>query len=736
MATATRTVWGDLVIATKGHMQGVEFSMNHTLSMLRRRWTVLLASLVICLGFAVLMLLVMKPEYTAATLLQINTRTEQVSKVEDVVGSLTATDASIRTEIDVLSSRKLAARVIEKLGLLDEGMPGSDGGFFGQLANAVKVLVMPIRDRDDTQKSADADARMSRAVNGLLANLDVSMVPRSYSINLRYSDADPVMASKIANAFAQEYLNTQLEDKFEATRRANTWMNDRLKQMQKDVQASELAVEKYREANNLTAAKGVLLSEQQLSELNSQLILARTQLAEEQAKFGQARRLQQSGRGIESAAEVLNNPLISNLREQETEVRRQMADLASKYGERHPRMITVRNQLSDLQRKIAEEISKIQGSLENNVAVAQARVNTLQDQLDSLESKTSTTNDASVQLAELERQSDAEKTLYESFLARGKEIAQMDFVQSDARIISAAEVPLSPSKPNKILVLALGFIAGAGIGVGLMFLLELLDAGFRTSTQVEAELDIPVLGLLSELPHDDEDLARYVTNKPTSAFTEGVRAVRTAMQFAHPDKPVQTVAVSSSIPEEGKSLFAISLAQLTAHGGAKVLLIDGDLRRPSIARQLGLKPIAGLAEVLVGQAKLKDVIVKLPGSELHVLPSLPHTQFSQELLASQKMQDLMEEWRGTYDMIVFDSPPVMAVSDAITISSLCDSMLFMVRWGSTPRALAANAVKMLKACHVQLTGCVVTRVDLDRQQTYTHGEYGYYHGKYKGYYSE
>ncbi|RYG61977.1 MAG: polysaccharide biosynthesis tyrosine autokinase [Alphaproteobacteria bacterium] len=732
MNAQTRTVWNDIVSASRTHMQGMEWSMSGTISMIFRRWQVLAASVVVCMALAVLMLMVMKPAYTSNTLMQINTRTEQVSNVQDVVSGIATTDASIRTEVDVLTSRKLAARVVERLGLLNE--PASNGGFFGNLKNLVSVVFMPMK--DDAEQKVDRQERMSRAVSGLLGSLNVTLIPRSFTINVQYTSGSPEMAAKVANAIAQEYLNSQLEDKFETTRRANEWINSRLDDMRRSVQATQLAAEKFREANNLTSANGILLSDQQLSELNSQLILARTKLAEEQAKYTQTSNMQRNGgRGIESAAEVLGNALITNLRQQETEVRREMAELASRYGERHPRMVTVRNQLGDLRRKIGEEVYKIQGSLENNVAIAQARVNTLQEQLDALQQKTSLTNDAAVQLAELERQADAEKALYESFLSRSKEIAQMDFVQSDARVISPAEVPLNPSKPNKMLIIVLGLLAGLGIGGALMLLLEALDAGFRTSNQVEKDLGEPVLGMLSELPAG-EDLANYVVNKPTSAYTEGLRSVRTAMQFAHPDKPVQALAVSSSIPEEGKSLFALSLAQLCAQGGQKVLLVDGDMRRPSLANQLKLTPKGGLAELLVGQAKFKDVAVKLPDSNLTVLPSMPNAQFSQELLASKKMQELMDEWRTNYDMIIIDSPPIMAVSDAITTASLCDSMIYMVRWGSTPRALAANAIKTLRACHVNLTGCVITRVDLDKQLTYSHGEYGYYHGKYKGYYSE
>ncbi len=739
MNTAQRTVWSDLVYATRSqfstHMQGVDWSMNSTLSMIHRRWMVLVASLVLCLGLAIALLFVIQPKYTAQALMQINTRSEQVTKVQDVVSSLASTEAAIRTEVDVLNSRKLAARVVKKLKLEEELT--SQGNFFSYMKTTIKLMIMPVSQQNSEETVEDV--RLAAAVNVLLRNLTVAQTPRSYSIKLSYTSPDRELSAKILNTLMDEYLTNQLEERFEATRRASDWMDERLDKMQKQVQATDLAVQKFREANNLTSAKGVLLSEQQLSELNSQLILARTELAEVQAKNNQARRLQQSGRGIESAAEVLNNSLISSLRQQETEVRREMAELASRYGEKHPRMITVRNQLGDLRRKIGEEISKIQGSLENNVAVAQARVNTLQEQLTALENKTYLGNDASVRLAELERQAEASRTLYESFLARSKELAQMDFAQTDARIISAAEPPLGPSSPKKHLILLLAFIVGASLGVALMFLLELLDSGFRTSNQMEQDLAAPLLGVLGELPSEDSaagNLSHYVVNKPTSAFTEGLRAVRTAMQFAHPDKPAQVVLISSSIPEEGKSLFSISLAQLTAQGNSRVLLVDADMRRPSVSNQLGLKPKAGLAEMLVGQVKMKDILHTLPDTKLDVIPSLPNSQFSQELLGSQKMRELVAEWRKTYDMIVIDSPPVMAVSDALTLAGLADSMLFMVRWGSTPRALAANAVKLLRSSHAPLTGTVMTRVDLNRQASYSNGDYGYYHGKYKGYYTE
>lgn len=311
----------------------------------------------------------------------------------------------------------------------------------------------------------------------------------------------------------------------------------------------------------------------------------------------------------------------------------------------------------------------------------------------------------------------------------------MDFGQTDARVISSADVPLGPSSPKKNLFLLAALMAGTAIGVGLMLMLEALDSGFRTASQLETLADEPVLGILSELPAQ-EKMANFVVERPTAAYTEGIRSIRTALQFANPDKETKVVLITSTVPQEGKSLFAISFAQLAAKGGARVLLIDADLRRPTVTHQLGLKVNDGLAELLVGKAKTKDVIQTIKNSGLKVVPAVGGSQFAQELLTSSKMQELMQAWRSEFDTIIIDSPPVMAVADAVNLSSMADAVMFLVRWGTTPRTLVANAIKHLRSCHVNVAGCVLTRVDLEKQNAYGYGDYGYYYGRYKDYYSE
>ena len=717
------------------HVEGVDISLNSTLALLRRRWLVLVSSMLVVLLLAAVFLTLMPRQYTATVLLQIHTAREQVINLDDVVTGMAGNDAAIQSEIDVMTSRRIAERVITDLKLIKRDPALTTTSIIESLWLAARTY-LGWYDRNEIERlAAQKERQMTRAVHDFTSRLRVQVLPRSYTIKLQYTAATPEDAARIANATALAYLNSQLEDRFDATRRANDWVNERLTDLQRNVQAAETAVQIFRDANGLAQARGMTLTEQQLSELNSQLILARTQLAETEAKYERSRKMASSGGGIETTAEVINNPLIQRLREQETEVRRSLSDLSARYGERHPRMITVRNELSDIRRKIGEESRKIQGSLGNDVAVVQARVRTLEDQLDALEAASTLSGSAEIQLAELERQAAAGRSLYESFLTRSKEIAQLDFSQSDAKIISSASIPLSPSSPKPKLMLLLALVFGAALGAALVVLIEVLDSAFRTVAQVESVTGLPVLAMLGELP-DDVDVARYASLKPSSAFAESVRALKTNVHYSHPDKTIKVWAVTSSMPEEGKSTLALALAQTLAMSGARVLLMDTDMRKPSIARQLGVKAKHTLGEVLVGQSTLKQALIRDKNASIDVLPSKPDTKFALELLSSAKMTDLMAELRGTYDAIVMDTPPVMAVADVVALSPHIDALIYAVRWGATPRPLAATAMKQLRATHVPLVGAVLARVDLDRQIGYGAGDYSYYYGRYKGYYNE
>jgi capsular exopolysaccharide synthesis family protein len=717
-----------LQLFVREQLEGVEWFLNPTLAMLRRRAALIFAVAGLCLAATAGLLLLTPSKYTAQAMLQINTRHEQVTNVSEVLSGLSSSDPAVRTEMDVLRSRRLAAAVIRKLNLMQLDPSLNRDSFGVMLRHGMTYFLFPA----SNTAAGGMQARLTRATDNFVDNLEVRMLPHSFSIVLDYTARDPQLAAQVANAVALEYLNSQLEDRFEATRRASDWIAGRLKQLRSEVYDAELATQKFRESHNLTQAKGVTLTEQQLSELNSQLILARTQLAEAEAKLTQA----QSGGGIETNSEVLNSPLIQNLREQETEVRRKMSDLASRYGARHPRMQTVKNELADVQRKIREETVKIQGSLGNDVAVAKARVATLQDQLEALQQQTSLSTTAEVQLAELERQAQAARNLYENFLSRSKELAQMDLSQADARVIYPAEAPLYPSQPQPWLWLPLAALLGLTLGIALALLLDALDSGFRTLEQLEGVTGAPALGLLAELLPAEGSLFNYAQRKPNSAFAESIRAARAALRFANPDQMPQVILVTSSVPGEGKSLFSASLAHLAALGGQKVLLLEADLRRPTLAQQFALKPRQGLAEVLGGETPLSDALYQPQGTRLTVLPAVDSNPFAPELLASGKMKKLLGDLRKKFDLIILDSPPVTAVADATLLAGLADSVLFVVRWGITPRTVVVKALAALKAAHAPLAGCLLSRVDFSKQKTYGYGSDAYTYNQAQAYYSD
>jgi capsular exopolysaccharide synthesis family protein len=368
--------------------------------------------------------------------------------------------------------------------------------------------------------------------------------------------------------------------------------------------------------------------------------------------------------------------------------------------------------------------------------VAKARVATLENQLEVLQQKTSLSTTAEVQLAELERQAQAARSLYENFLSRSKELAQMDLSQADARMIYPAEAPLYPSQPQPWLWLPLAAMFGLTLGVALALLLDALDSGFRTLEQMENMTGAPALALLAELPASEGSLFNYAQRKPSSAFAESIRAARAALRFANPDKPPQVILVTSSVPGEGKSLFSTSLAHLAALGGQKVLLLETDLRRPTLAQQFVLKPRHGLAEVLGGEAALSDALHQPQGTKLTVLPATASNPFAPELLASGKMKKLLGELRKKFDLIILDSPPVTAVADATLLAALADSVLFVVRWGTTPRTVTMKALAALKAARAPLAGCLLSRVDFSKQKTYGYGSDAYTYNQAQAYYTD
>ena len=731
--------------------------IRELLRVLWRRRGVILGTVLFLTSLALLVVFQLTPRYTASTLLTLQTRKEAVVDIQAVMSGL-STDASvIRTELDIISSRRLIGKLVDKLNLV------KDPEFNGALRekNPFSLSLDPrtylppewltalgLAKEDETllspeERAAKEHTAVVDAVTGALA---VSNPKLSYTIQLAFESESPAKAALLANTLAEIYLTDQLEAKFEATQRATDWLSGRIGDLRIRVLDAENAVQAYREKHRIIQAGNQgTVGEQQIAELNVQLINTQTDLAEAEARYNQVKTQVGRASGADSLGDVLKSPLIQRLGEQEAEVRRKQADISKRYGARHPEMINVNSQLSDIRAKIAEETDKILRNIENDVRIARARESTLAHNLEKLKSENTQVDKARVELRELERDAESGRVLLETFLSRFKETSnEKGLQQTDARIISSAQAPGGPSFPKKNLILAVAVVLSGMIGLGLAFLLEALDNGYRALEHLERINRIKGLGMvpkLTALTLKGMKPFQYALKKPTSAYSESLRSIYTSLMFGHPgDSKPKTVLVTSSLPGEGKTTFSLSLALVLAKAGnLKVLYLEGDLRRANVVKalvELDASP-PSLSQYLMEETPhWEDCLIADPATGLDfILASRRKTDNPQALLQSQRMRTLLQEAAGRYDLILIDTPPLLAVSDAIVLSHYADATVFVVKWESTAREAVRNALDLLRKAGAPLGGAVLAQVDVKKHAYYGYGDYASYYGRYGDYYA-
>lgn len=720
----------------------------HTL-WLRKR---LLMSVTFLLSIlAILIIFQLVPRFTATTQLLIGINAAKVVDIEEVITGNLSGDSAVIGEMEVLKSRELARKIIDLLHLdqYEEFNPElRKPGFLAQFS--LKNLVpetwreaMGLEKIDNRTDEEKQEEHLTALTDTFLSKLSVSQVKRSQVINVAFESEDPKLAAKIANEVADKYIVGQLQAKFDATKKATDWLNDQLGELKQKVETSEQAVEQYRKSHNLVeVSKEVGLSQQQLAEVNSQLIIARAQRAEAEAKYHQVESIARSGRNIDSVAEVLSSPLISSLRQQESEVQRKYSEMLVEYGKRHPRMIQMQAELEDIQNKVHSEVNKIAAGLRHSLEVARAREGSLAGSLRQMESKTSGNKQDEVQLRALEREATANKALFETFLGRFKETASTQGIaQADARVISFAEIPLKASFPKKNMMVAVSVIGALFFAVCLVFVLEMLNPGVRSPEQIQELFNMSTLGIVPKIkdsnvvPHD------YLLAKPQSALAEAVNTLRISLSLLNPDAEVKTLLVSSAVPGEGKSTLATLIARHSAKAGQRVVLVDTDLRRPSIASMFNIKEGAlGLTDLLRHHdLPLNEVLVEDPETGMKILPRGKSAFVNPvDLFASKRMKSIIGNLRAQYDLVVLDTAPIMAVPDSRILTGLVDKTIFVLSWDSTPKKVVQSALHLLNADgHSNVAGIVLQKVDLQQYGRYGYGDSGYYYhyGRYSEYYT-
>lgn len=695
------------------------------------------------------------PLYTATAQLLLDPRKEKAVGQDVIMSDAILDLPTVESQIAIIKSSALLRRVVEKERLVNDpefgASPAMGDGGVGLLAT-VRAFFSRNASSDQappTDKSAKSLETLSseamRTIESVKGAVVVARTGYSYVISVSFTSADPAKAARLANAVADAYVVDKLDARFEAAKRASSWLSDRLVELRQQLRESEEAVARFRADNNLSGAMpGATLNQEQLAQLNGRLVQARAETAEKKARLDLLQRIEARGGNITSLPDAINGA-IADLRKQATDLSRQEADLLARYSGNHPSVVNLRAQIADVNRAINAEVQRLAANIRNEYELARARQEAVERTLREVTGATDLDNTKAITLRELERSAAVNKSLFEDFLQRARVTQeQSTFEARDARVITPALPPGIPTSPKKTQIMLVALILGLMAGAGGAYTLELFNAGFTTPRQVEDLLALPLLASISKMEARDlsVDGARltipeYPLAKPLSRLSEAFRSLRSAIQMSDVDNPPKVLQFTSTVPGEGKSTLALGLAGSAAQAGLKVLIIDGDLRHPSASRYFDADKKTGLVEYLVGEAELKSVVLYSDRMKLWFLAAGGKTQNPPDLLASERLKALVAALRREFDLVIIDTPPMGPVVDPLIVSHLVDKVIFVVRWASTAREMVLHSIERL-AGHKKVAGIIFNQVIDSQAQKYGKYAYSYYYGGryYKKYYSE
>jgi capsular exopolysaccharide synthesis family protein len=654
--------------------------------------------------------------------------------------------ADLDTEVRILKSDLLALQVIRQLNLDKE----PEFGTKSKPASSSLELTTDAMQPDS--------ARTSAVLAGFKSSMQVSLVPNTRIIEIRYRSPDKNIAARVVNTLANTYVEQNFKTRFESTMQASDWLSRQLVDLQIKVETSQEKLVKYQkeheilgidEKQNITTAK--------LDELNRELTSAESARMEKESiyhlvQFGDSDSIAAAA-NVDGAARgsSANSALLEKLREQQADLKIQVAQLSTQFGPSYPKLAQLNSQLKEVEAQIQAEMRKVAARLRGDYLAAVQRESMLRSALEQQKQQANKLNESAIEYSLLKRDVDANRTLSEGLLERLKEAGVTAGLRSNNfRIVDVARVPTAPSGPNVLRNLAFALALGFSTGIGLAFLLESMDNTVRTPEQAQTISALPSLGMIPlgsrstkqmgsreklALAASKEAVELVTKSRPRSQMAESYRALRTSLLLTFPGGPPKVILITSALPEEGKTTTSVNSAIVLAQKGTRVLLIDADLRRPSIHKTLGMGPKLGLSNVLTGTATLQQATIPstiLP--ELFILPAGTPPPNPAELLASTKMKDILEELRKNYDHIVIDSPPTLSVTDAVVMSTGADAVVLVIRSGHTTKPALRRARDILLQVNARVCGVLVNAVDLSSPDYYYHYEY---QGKYgHGYYQE
>ncbi|MEM9603918.1 MAG: polysaccharide biosynthesis tyrosine autokinase [Pseudomonadota bacterium] len=713
--------------------------------LIKNKWTIALITALttaLALGYVT----TSTPIYKATSTLLIEGDKNNVVSIQELYGFDASDTDYFQTQFEILKSRELAEKIVEKLGLTTHP-DFTNSSQFDIIAAGRELLGMPpvegaVDQQSELLSAMDPDMRRRFVAGQFLSRLSVEPIRKTKLVRLGFESPDPVFAAHVANSVGEIYIEDYLDAKAEMTEKAADWLTERLSVLKVALQESEEKLQAYKEETGLVDFGGGVsrFTEQELANFSNKLVDAQREEAEAEALFNEVQRLRATAPDVlENLPAVQASSLVQTYKVDRAEVEREIDELSNRYGDRHPRMVDARSRLGVIERNLELEIQRIISSIQKDYELAQSNVRTLEQRVASGKQEIQSIGRKSFELDQLQREVDANRNLYETFFNRFRETDEASSLDStNARISDAAVPPLFPAKPKKSMIVALGFILGLIVSVAIAFLREYLDDTVVGADQIESKLGLPLLGILpklklkkaTELPLNPDTIV-----DDRGSFAESIRTIRTSITLGNADGSDKLVIITSSVPNEGKSTLSVNLAHSMAEMD-KVLLIDADMRRPSVHKTLGL-PIdsPGLVNLVEKTARAADCIYKDLLGSLDVMPAGGVPANPLELISSKRFGYLLEQLRKHYDRIVIDCPPVQAVSDALVLSRHADSVLYVVRSGETPFPVAQRGVRRMQQIGASVKGLIVSQVDIEKLKS--HGGDHYYQGYYDYYgYSE
>jgi polysaccharide biosynthesis transport protein len=787
---------------------------------LRRQSTAIAVVYALSLVAAIGYILITEARYTSRATLIVEIPKVQLFPTQAPIGDAALSSASVDTQIEILNSDDIALSVIKDLHLdEDPEFVAPSGGVLRSIIRSAgntisKGLhaVLPLGDGTSNRATPEY-----LALETFHKRLKVRRLAVTYALEINFDSRDPYRAAQVANAIADAYELNAFEAKYQIAGKAAEWLQARLQQLREEASSSERAVVDYKSKHNIVDAGGRLMNEQQLAELDTELIQARTGTAEAEARLARIQEIVAAGdvdpssTATATVADTLHNDVISKLRIQYLDDERRANEWASKYGAGHMAVITLRNQMSELRRNIFDELKRTAEGYKSDYAIAKAREDSIQQSLDQLAKQSHTTDEARVTLHNLESSAQTSRDLYDNFLQRYMQsLQQQSSPVSDSRLITHARPPLRPSWPRPLLIIALASLGGLIFGSATGMLRDISDRVFRTTKQIDDHLQANCIAVIPQvnevagpdtrfqkskainqmlssdagqestlrsgmprlllssfagahraiayIPQKlmfngqqlldgenrprrrrrrrrtlrrDSSVSWMVSNAPFSRFSESIRAVKVAAD-SNISRANRTIGITSSLPNEGKSTVALSLATIISQGGGRAILVDCDLRNPALSLMLTPDAKAGLIEVASGKTTVDEVLWREPTTGLAFLPGavtsrVAHTS---DILASKEMRNLFDQLRGTYDYVIVDLSPLAPVVDVRVMTPMIDSFLFVVEWGRTKIEVAQVALNNARGVCENLLGVVLNKADMKAFGRYASDHENYYNNSY------